>query len=67
MSPRNYQFQFMNPEIAKQYHEELSAFFPTLWNKIGHYSGLDKFFTFTPVQVSNNTDTDQTSKPSNLV
>lgn len=67
MAPRNYHFQYMHPEVAKEYHAELSAFIPNIWNRIGHYSGLDKFFTFTPMQNPNKIISDQTSKPSDLV
>lgn len=34
MSPRNYQFQYQYPDIAKEYHEELSSFIPNVYNGI---------------------------------
>jgi len=51
MSPRNYFFQSMYPEIAKEYHEELASFVPNVWINIGSYTGLDTFFSFTPKEL----------------
>lgn len=42
MSPRNYFFQAMNPDIEKEYHKELSAFVPNI------YRGIKNLFSFTP-------------------
>jgi len=67
MSPRNYYFQHMHPEVAKEYHEELASFIPNVWKAIGKYSGLDKFFSFTPRQITNSTDSQEIDKPSNLL
>lgn len=62
MSPRNYFFQNAYPEVAREYHEELASFVPNVWNRVGKYSGLDKFFSFSPYRpgggISNNTIND---------
>lgn len=42
MSPRNYFFQAMNPDIEKEYHEELSTFIPNV------YRSIKNLFVFTP-------------------
>lgn len=42
MSPRNYFFQAMHPDIEKEYHEELATFIPNV------YRGIKNLFSFTP-------------------
>lgn len=42
MSPRNYFFQQDHPDIAREYHEELSTFIPNV------YRGIKNLFSFTP-------------------
>ena len=39
--PRNYFFQMIHPDIAKEYHEELSAFMPNV------YKSITNLFKFT--------------------
>ena len=42
MSPRNYFFQQDHPDIAREYHQELSTFIPNV------YRAIKNLFSFTP-------------------
>ncbi len=58
MTRYNY-FNYMYPDEAKKIDQGFAEAMPAIWNAFTKVTGLNRFFSFTPAEITNNPAKDQ--------